>query len=132
MVVKCLSNSGDAFVKATLGKRGGTQLMVLPLKVNGIYTVYGQILSEGIMEYLILGEENYPSWYPVELFEIIDDRIYFDWMFNYRGRDGISAVWGYEELVRDEEYIYNLEDREKMAIQIFLDRKKEIDEANEW
>ena len=53
-------------------------------------------------------------------------------MFNYRGRDGISAVWGYEELVRDEEYIYNLEDREKMAIQIFLDRKKEIDEANEW
>ena len=68
MVVKCLSNSGDAFVKATLGKRGGTQSMVLPLKVNGIYTVYGQILSEGIMEYLILGEENYPSWYPVELF----------------------------------------------------------------
>lgn len=132
MIVKCLSNSGAAFIKSTLGKRGGTQSMVLPLKVNGIYTVYGQVLSEGIMEYLILGEENYPSWYPVELFEIIDDRIYFDWMFNYRGRDGISAVWGYEELVRDEEYIYNLEDREEMAIQIFLDRKKEIDEANQW
>ncbi|MDE6761377.1 MAG: hypothetical protein K2J90_11990 [Lachnospiraceae bacterium] len=132
MVVKCLSNSGDAFIKATLGQKGGTKRTVLPLKVNSIYTVYGQMLSEGIMEYLILGEANYPSWYPVELFEIIDDRIYFDWMFNYRGRDGISAVWGYEELVRNEEYIYNLEDREEMAIQIFLDRKKEIDEANEW
>ena len=84
------------------------------------------------MEYLILGEADCPSWYPVELFEIIDDRIYFDWMFSYRGGEGISAIWGYEELVRDEDYIYNLEDREEMAIRIFLDRKKEIDEANEW
>ncbi|MCM1158616.1 MAG: hypothetical protein NC347_12470 [Clostridium sp.] len=133
MVVKCLSNSGDAFIKATLGKKGGTPETVLPIRVNSIYTVYGQVLSKGIMEYLILGEgENYPSWYPAELFEIIDDRIYFGWMFNYRGGDDISAVWGYEELVRDEDYIYNLEDREELAIQMFLDRKKEIDEANEW
>ena len=37
-------------------------------------------------------------------------------------------VWGFRELVEDENYLYDLIEREKYAIKIFLDRKKEIEE----
>lgn len=46
----------------------------------------------------------------------------------YRKDEEISAVWGFTELAEDEYYLYDLIEREKYAIKIFLDRKKEIEE----
>ena len=86
--------------------------------------IYGEILY-----YLIKGTyEDLPSWYPAELFEVIDNLIYMEWYFKFDSKNELSALWGYWELVFSEEHYNGLINREKKDIKIFLDRKKEIDE----
>lgn len=93
-----------------------------------IYIVYGQMIYKGILKYLIKGtNENLPSWYPAEIFEVVDSLLPFEWYFRYNEGDEIRAVWGFQELVNDKKYLENLIDREDNAIRTFLKRKKEID-----
>ena len=103
MKVKCKYNTGAGFSEYTLLHMGCSAYSRLPMNVGDVYLVYGQMIANGILKYLVQGAgENFPSWYP--------------------------AVWGFRELVEDENYLYDLIEREKYAIKIFLDRKKEIEE----
>ncbi len=132
MKVKCIANTGAGFSKYTLSHMGCSVNTRLPLRVNEIYAVYGQMLYRGILKYLIKGtDENLPSWYPAEIFEMVDPQLHFEWYFRYLKDEEISAVWGFNELVNDEKYIDSLIEREDAAIRIFLKRKKEIDEFAE-
>lgn len=128
MKVKCLSNTGSGFSEYTLTHMGCTVNTKLPLCINDIYIVYGQMIYKGILKYLIKGtNENLPSWYPAEIFEVVDSLLPFEWYFRYNEGDEIRAVWGFQELVNDKKYLENLIDREDNAIRTFLKRKKEID-----
>lgn len=132
MKVKCLFNTGIGFSKNTLLNMGCTIYTELPLTIDEIYIVYGQIISRGILKYLIKGsKENLPSWYPAEIFEVVDSLLPFEWYFKYNKTNEISAIWGYQELVSDDKYLEKLVEREDDAIRIFLKRKKEIDEFSE-
>ena len=132
MKVKCMYNTGAGFSESTLKRMGCTVNTRFPMNVGDIYLVYGQILSRGMLEYLVKGaNENLPSWYPAELFEVVDSQMHFESYFRYRQDDEITAIWGFRELVEDENYLYRLQDREKEAVRIFLDRKKEIEEFSE-
>lgn len=132
MKVKCLYNTGMGFSKNTLLHMGCTIYTELPLCVNEICTVYGQIISRGILKYLIKGsKENLPSWYPAEIFEVVDPLLPMEWYFKYNNTNEICAIWGYQELVNDDMHLEKLIDREDDAIRIFLKRKKEIDEFSE-
>lgn len=133
MKVKCLSNTGAGFSKHTLDVIGCTINTRLPLRINDIYVVYGQILSANILKYLVRGaNENFPSWYPAEIFQVINSQLPFEWYFKYCKEKEISAIWGFKELVYNENYLYNLIEREEDSIKIFLKRKKEIDEFEEY
>ncbi len=117
------------FSENTLKHMGCSVNTRLPMNIGDVYLVYGQILSEGILEYLVKGaNENLPSWYPAEIFEVADSQMHYEQYFRYRRDDEITAIWGFRELVEDENYFYSLQDREKEAIEIFLDRKKEMEE----
>lgn len=132
MKVKCIANTGIDLSLGTkaLGNSNETQFSI---KIGEIYTVYGQHLFKGVLGYLILGTyENLPSWYPVELFEVVDTILPLEWHFKFYGYDNnISSMWGYKELVLDENHHDALLEREDKAIRIFLKRKKEIDELYE-
>lgn len=129
MKVKCKYNTGAGFSEYTLLHMGCSAYSRLPMNVGDVYLVYGQMIANGILKYLVQGAgENYPSWYPAEIFEVIDSQMHFESYFSYRKDEEISAVWGFRELVEDEYYLYDLIEREKYAIKIFLDRKKEIEE----
>ena len=101
----------------------------LPLKIGETYVVYGQMISKGILKYLVVGTyENMPTWYPAELFEVVNSQLHFEWYYKYNKKAEISAIWGYFELVDDKDYLYDLIEREEEAISIYLKRKKEIEE----
>lgn len=131
MKIKCIANTGDMLsqVAKQLGNSDETKY---PVKIGEVYSVYGQHLYKGVLSYLIIGTyENLPSWYPVELFEVVDPMLPLEWYYRFYGYNNlISSIWGYKELVSDENHHDDLIEREDKAIRIFLTRKKEIDEFN--
>lgn len=129
MKVKCIANTGTGFLEYTMSHMGCSKDTRLPLCINEKYIVYGQMIYRGILNYLVKGSnENLPSWYPAEIFEVVDTLLPFEWYFQYKKDKDVSAIWGFDELVNDEQYLYDLIERNDKAIRIFLDRKKEIDE----
>jgi hypothetical protein len=129
MKIKCIANTGDMISQGakSLGNSDKTKYSV---KIGDIFNVYGQHLYKGVLSYLIIGTyENLPSWYPVELFEVVDPLLPLEWYYKFYGYDRvISSIWGYKELVLDENQHDYLIEREDEAIRTFLKRKKEIDE----
>lgn len=131
MKVRCIINTGERLLPLTVTNIGDTAETKYPLKIDEIYTVYGQGILNNVLNYLIIGTyENLPSWYPAELFEVEDSQIHFEWHYKYYKEFIASALWGYNELVNDKNHYIDLIEREDQAIRIFLKRKKEIDEFN--
>ncbi|QHZ49693.1 phosphoribosylaminoimidazole synthetase [Paenibacillus larvae] len=132
MKVRCIANTGNKLSKKTQ-QLGNSDETKYSLKVDESYIVYGQHLYRGVLSYLILGnDENLPSWYPAELFEVTDSLLPLEWYYQFYGyENSISAVWGYKELITIESHHDDLLEREDKAIRIFLKRKKEIDEFSE-
>ncbi|WP_163537247.1 phosphoribosylaminoimidazole synthetase [Gracilibacillus sp. YIM 98692] len=133
MKIKCIANSGDKLSNNTraLGNSVETRYSV---KIGESYTVYGQHLYKGVLSYLLLGtNENLPSWYPAELFEITDSLLPLEWYFKFFGyEENLIGIWGYRELVEVHSHHDDLIEREDTAVRIFLKRKKEIDEFSKW
>ena len=113
----------------TLNNSGDTKQTKYPLKPGEVYIVYGQHIYRNVLSYLIIGTyENLPSWYPAELFEVVDPLLPMEWFCQYDSNSVLSALWGYYELVLSENHYDDLIEREDEAIRIFLKRKKEMDE----
>lgn len=115
------------------------------LHIGKTYYVYGMMLYNGELKYLIVGEyeklegdefRTPPSWEPAELFEVVDAKIPQEWYFKRsievvskeKLNDPLSATWGYKELALDVSHGDGLMERETKDIKIFLKRKHEIDE----
>lgn len=129
MKVKCLINTGAGFSEYTMAHMGCSINTKMPLCIDEVYIVYGQMIYRGILKYLVKGtNEDLPSWYPAEIFEVVDLLLPFEWYFQYKRDEEISAIWGFQELVNDVQYLEDLIEREDKAIRIFLKRKKQIDE----
>jgi len=115
-------------------------MIIKPIKfhrdfcINEIYTVYGIHVYENKISYLLVtGADWQPMWYYAELFEIIDNLFPIEWYFNFWGYESqVSAIWGFKELVNKDNFHDDLLEREPYAIEIFLKRKKEIDEYHEF
>ena len=129
MKVRCIANTGEGFAEKTLEAMVGFKTTKLPLKLQETYIVYGQAIYGGILQYLIIGSyENLPSWYPAEIFDTVDPFMYYEEYYMYDKDSLIQAIWGFKEFVLIDGYVYSLIEREKWAVEIFLKRKKEIDE----
>ena len=127
--MRCVFNTGEGLSEESIAI-GDSVDSKYPIKLGEIYNVYGQNLYKGTLGYLILGTyENLPSWYPAELFEVVDSLCPLEWYFQYEARPVLNAIWGYKELVLEPSHYDDLIDREDKAVRIFLKRKKEIDES---
>ncbi|MBC8624049.1 phosphoribosylaminoimidazole synthetase [Bacillus paralicheniformis] len=128
MKVKCKMNTGLELSEKTY-EIGYSPETIFDLKKEEQYSVYGICEWNSSLHFLIKGEEdNFPSWYPSELFEVTEKQLPLEWYFNLDRHNDISAVWGYKELVMDESHFDGLMERENDALKVFLERKKEIDE----
>jgi|APAga8741244001_1050109.scaffolds.fasta_scaffold02488_2 hypothetical protein len=131
MIVKCISNEGYMFSPKSVREGHDLKTIYEELQVNKEYYVYGMILYEEGLKYLIYIESEmpaYPLWYPAELFEVVDDSLPSDWNYKYNGviDDAVAAVWGYKELVSSESHFDGLSEQENKDIELFLRRKKEM------
>lgn len=82
---------------------------------------------------LFTTEEMLPSWLPADLFEVVDQRLPYEWYFRYLGDNDPSEMkilMGYKELMLEDSHFVNLIELNKEAIRIFLYRKKEVDEES--
>lgn len=129
MRVTCIGNSGQQLPKKYLAS-GNTVQSVFHVELGHTYPVYGiSLWDDGTLNYLLQGKnEDLPSWNPSELFRVSESSLPMEWYFNYYSNRTVPAIWGYKELVLDEEHHDALIERESDAIKIFLKRKKEIDE----
>ena len=102
------------------------------LEVGGLYTVYGINMWQGLIHYLTFNKwGKVPFWTPSELFEIVDNRLPPEWYFNYYGYGEsieVNAVWGYKELALNQTHYYELINREGDSMDIFYERRMEIDQ----
>jgi hypothetical protein len=103
------------------------------LPVGKTFTVYSISIWETVLHYLIADvNEPRPDWYPAELFVVQDTMMPKEMHYKYFGLEdkrGVNALWGYKEMVLDDQHYIDLIERESNAIEVFFKRKKEIDES---
>ena len=128
MKVKCIANTGAGVSETKRQKIGYFLTSITPMKVGDVYTVYGQVIWRGIVVYLLIGsEESLPSLYPAELFSVEDSLLPLEYYFHYWKDEEVSAVWGFQELAENPQFLFDLIDRKDYAIRTFLSRKSEIE-----
>jgi hypothetical protein len=85
-------------------------------------------IFKGVLDLLVFDDNRLPNWTPVEMFDVIDNRVPADWFFN--SWDSIlSGVWGYKELVASREYFDQLAEHNEPAIVDFHRQRDRIDRA---
>lgn len=130
MKVYCISTEGYLFSMKTVKKGNLQKTIYKGIKLGNTYTVYGIILYEGSMVYLLYDNYKMANWYPAELFEVTDKHLPSNWYYQFYGYQefGVSAVWGYYELVLSEKHYNGICEKNSDEIKVFLKRRKEIDE----
>ncbi len=139
MKIRCIHNTGEALRiyenkplnKDELGRFGATGHTEFGLTIDKEYIVMGMILGEGILDYLI-DDGGYVSAYPYPLFEVVDNKLPSSWFFkslkntdeNYPYQE---AIWGYYELVFDDNHYEKLVDVDEEAIRTYFRRKIELE-----
>lgn len=134
MQVKCIENVGKSLSKKNL-EAGYKKTSTFNIKIGKDYTVYSMIMWRDTLDYLILGEDSEdPSWYPAELFEVVNHLLPLVWYFtfdkykNYKGEESQTAIWGYKEMISDPDYHIALTEGKPEALEIFYKRQRQIDE----
>lgn len=132
MKVKCIANTGDKLLITTINNSYGFYTTKFSIKMGEKYIVYGQHIFNNVLGYFLIGTyENLPSWYPAELFEVVDSMLPLEWYYQYNPNSPLRAIWGYIELIQYGSHYDGIQEREDADIRIFLKRKKEIDEYYE-
>jgi hypothetical protein len=112
MIVKCLFTSYQQ-VPALIYEYGFVSGSELELTVGKQYAVYGimyggfQTNGSNAIQYLIIDDLQYPSFFAARLFEIECPHLYGEgWCFHHQiGNDFlIDSIFGYEKLATDPQY----------------------------
>jgi len=132
MMVKCVANGVNSVFQRNILAHSNPKGS-WPIKMGDSYMVYGLLLWNGNLPYLIVnrfkGIYFHPVFCPAELFETTDTRLPKDWYFSFRGTERENdAVWGYQELALVPKHLEEMLESEDDAVAILIERMKEIDE----
>jgi len=83
--------------------------------------VYGTSVWRSIVTFLVAEEDDFPTWYPAQVFKVVDDTVPDNWFFKYFSDNqfGVQAVWGPELLVKEDGFYDALNDRVPSALHRF-------------
>lgn len=132
MIAKCIYNTGRALIsyeRKPLGTSEQTQYG--ELEVGKEYLVMGMIMRNGYLTYLI-DDSGIISACPCQLFEVLDNIIPTNWYFKSFTKDfpnyiNQEAIWGYYELVFDDNHHEKLIEMNEEAHRIYFRRKIELE-----
>ncbi len=129
MRIKCIGTLRENLNPQTREVDEVTRDFELP--IGKVFTVYCISIWRGVLYYLIVDvNEPRPDWYPAELFVVEDTLLPQEMHYKYFGlqdKRGVNALWGYMEMVLDDQHYVDLIERKAEAIEIFLRRKKDFD-----
>lgn len=130
MEVNCIATEGYLFSMKNVKKGNISKTNFNGIQIGKTYTVYGIVLYEEGIKYLIYDDYEMANWYPSELFDVTNRKLPLNWYYQFYGyRDfGVSAIWGYNELVVSEKHYNGLCEQRLDEVAIFLRRKEEMDE----
>jgi hypothetical protein len=120
MIVKCRIDKGYKLPDAYRGLYF-TEQTVFHVELGMEYEVYEMGLFNFGLIVLVVDSTGRPNWYPIDLFEVAVDEIPSEWVFARRtgGEEGMSAVWGYSRLARDQRLDEALAMHEEDAMIVF-------------
>ena len=120
MKAECVITDG-ARLPTHYSALGYTAETVIALTVGQAYEVYGTSVWRSIVSFLVMDGDEIPSWYPAEVFKVVDDTVPDNWFFKYFSDDQLSlqAVWGPERLVKEEGFYEALADGDPTAVHTF-------------
>jgi hypothetical protein len=136
MIVKCIFTSYEQ-IPSLIYEHGFNSDTKLSLTAGKLYAVYSflyggfQLKGSNSVQYFIVNDLQFPSFYPACLFEIVCPHLYGDgWCFNHQliGNDFlIDAILGYEELATDSQYfdevvLRNIENKKFQQWKILIDK----------
>ena len=125
MRVRCLSNDGRSLSENYKNSDGYTAESNFDVAIGKEYQVFAMSLWSGAILVLLSDENHLPSWFPIELFLIIDPRLPSNWSFvSTLENSYLQALWGYELMVSDPLHYDGLLEREPAALRSFYEEEK--------
>lgn len=130
MKIRCKKTEGYQFSNRDV-KLGVVNLVEhKALTKDKCYVVYGMTIFQEGLDYLIYDDYDMPMWYSAEEFIVEEAKLSNCWYHSFWGFNefGITAIWGYKELVTDKEHYNGLSEQNSEDVEIYLKRKTEIEE----
>jgi|GEM_PF-3465647 len=123
MRVKCVTNECYFRFSTDVNKGNKRKESTQEIVVGKEYTVYGMVMFDFSLYYLIVSSINRPSFLRADYFQIEDSSLSEDWVFAYKGQEKLSvqAIWGYRLLVESESHYNGLIERERSELDYFFD-----------
>lgn len=129
MKLRCLYNNPETVPEGISGNFSHGLVLEKEYMVMGI-----TLTTDGIQ--FLVDQDGRPSWFPEGIFELTDNSLPDSWFYNSR-KGGVQhgnlpyltsamRIWGYKELVLDEEHYIDLFERVPAALDIYKLRKNEI------
>lgn len=87
------------------------------------YLVMGILYNQDFV-FFIIDENSKPSYFPYQIFKIIDNKFSSDWFFKMIFENDLRSpyfemILGYDELVNNENHLKELLEREEDALNIY-------------
>lgn len=93
------------------------------LTVGSQYQVCAMSLYCGSIMVLLYDDTRSPSWFPIGLFDVIDNGLPADWGFaSYPASPALQALWGYPEMIDDDSHYDAILERDETALAILTAR----------
>lgn len=123
MIVRCVRNQGESPPATEYRGLYYTESTTFDVKPGRDYVVHAMALFNYGLIVLLADETERPNWYPIELFEVLDDSLPADWhvAFTGGGEGDLQALWGYRALIEDPTHYEGLIEREPSAMRDFWD-----------
>lgn len=121
MQVKCKTVEGNLLSRNSVKAGRDQKTTHGAISVDSVYEVYGIVMFQEDILYLIIDDYDMTNWYNSELFNIEDSRITRPWHYKFCGYNdrGMTSICGYKELVESNQHYNGLIEREKCDIKIF-------------
>ena len=120
MIVTCISKSDKNSPGAyrALRRPDGASPALTP---GNDYVVQSMALWGLHLVLLLSDDSNMPYWHPASLFTVANPHLPSNWTYDLARQDerGLRSIWGYREIVEDENHNNALIDRETDALKIF-------------
>lgn len=101
------------------------------LELNKEYIVMGLLTFKRSNDlYLLVDENGRPSWFPYQIFEIVNNILPKKWLVKINSRNEFvdyKNLIGFRELCNDDNFFNGLLEREEEPMRIYFKRKIELE-----